>query len=168
VDLTLWCWTLGGNSIAPALCVSKVFPGWDGDTRTCDSQLARCVDEWVSLGGRVCMFMSKFWDHSLCLIQAYILTQVRRTQAFVEETSDALRKVKPNESTIFLEGFGSEAGYSRVWLADMMMLTQMMAEGSCCNYAVRKHYAWTFSSSTEMCTIAPYIGIRVEGMVTHW
>ena len=62
--------------------------------------------------------------------------------------------------------------YGRVWLADMVMLTLMITENFCCNYAVTIHCAsWRLSSSTEICTITPGAEIpwvNCHSLITAW
>ena len=46
--------------------------------------------------------------------------------------------------------------YRSMWLADMVMLTLMITDDSCCNRVITTHCAsWTLYSSTEMCTSTP-------------
>jgi len=63
---------------------------------------------------------------------------------------------------------GTMPGYGRVWLADIFMLTLMITEDTCLNYAVTTHCApWTLSFNTKMCTI-PVVQRFSGSTVTHW
>jgi len=67
-------------------------------------QRTGCVDEWISLGVRVCML--KVIDCSLYFIQVYTgPSSTAQYQEFMEETNDALQRVEGNEATILLAYF---------------------------------------------------------------
>ena len=74
------------------------------------SQLANCVDEWIPLGGWVCISILKLLGRSLCLIHAYGPNSSALFPEFVEETSETQRRVKTNESTILLGDFNAHVG----------------------------------------------------------
>jgi len=104
-------------------------------------QLVKCVDEWIPLGERVCMLTLKLLDRSVCLIQAYAQNASALFPEFVNETSDVLRRVKVNESTIYLEDFNAhvvkDAG---VWrgVVGRHGDVEVSKEGFYCNCAVTK------------------------------
>jgi len=70
---------------------------------TVSPQLANYVDEWIPPGGRVCMLM--LLGRSLCLLQVYTTNSNALHNGFREKISDALRRVKTDESTILLGDF---------------------------------------------------------------
>lgn len=77
----------------------------------------------------------------VCLIQAYGPKSSTLQPEFVEETRDALRKVKTNESMMLSGDFNAQLGYEAgAWhegLASIVMLTQQITEDPYCNNALR-------------------------------
>ena len=73
-------------------------------------RLTDCVDEWIPLGGRVCLLKLKLDGQALCIIQVYVPNSESEYQAFVDEVNDALQRVTITESTILLGDFNAHVG----------------------------------------------------------
>jgi len=88
------------------------------------------------------MLRLKLSDRSMCLIRVYAPNPCTQYPEFLEETSDALRRVESNKSTIVFGNFSAhvvkDAGAWKVVISNLVMLTQMITEGSCncCNNAL--------------------------------
>jgi len=114
----------------------------------------------------------KLLDRSLCFTQAHAPKTSAQYPEFVVETSDALRRVKANESTItwetLMHTLETMLGYESVWLTDMVMLALMQTENVCCNCAVTTHYSsWTLFQHRDWhkCTWCDCLDL--QSSVTH-
>jgi len=90
--LIVLSWTTGGNFSTPAWSHQRLRRL--DCRRFLNPLLANCVDECISLGGMVCMLWLKLLGRSLCLIQAYGPKSSTQYLEFVEESSNALRKLE--------------------------------------------------------------------------
>ena len=73
-------------------------------------RLADCVDEWIPIGGRVCILKVKIKSQSLCFIQVYAPNSTTQYLDFVDEVNDALQRVSSSESTVLLGDFNAHVG----------------------------------------------------------
>ena len=73
-------------------------------------RLSDCVSDWILMGSRVCTLKFKVLDWSLCLLQLYAPNATSKYQAFVDEVNDALLRVSPTKSTVFMGDFNPHVG----------------------------------------------------------
>ena len=114
-------------------------------------QLANCVDEWIRQEWGVCMLPLKLLA-ALCVWYRYtVRTQVhcnrnswKKLVTPCEELKLAIRRSFWETS---MHTLGTMPRCGRVWSADVVMLTLMITEDSCCNCVVITHRAsWAFSA----------------------
>jgi len=112
----------------------------------------------------MCTLRLKLLGHSLRLQQLYGPNSSALYLEFVEEISDAFWRVKANESTVLWETsthtLERMLGYRGVWSTDMVMLTLVITEGSCCNCVVPTNCA--------VCIMKTFFQHRDVKTYTRW
>ena len=76
--------------------------------------IAECVVDWVSLGGRVCLLKLKLQERSLCILQVYAPSIESQCEAFLEEVEVALGKATSSESLVLLGDFNAHVGIEKL------------------------------------------------------
>ena len=72
--------------------------------------MAKCVVDWVPLGGRVCLLKLRLQERSLCILQVYAPNVESQYEAFLEEVEVALGKATSSESLVLLGDFNAHVG----------------------------------------------------------
>ena len=77
--------------------------------------MAKCVVDWVPLGGRICLL--KLLERSVCILQVYVPNIESQYEAFLEEVKVvALGKATSSESLVLLGDFNAHVGiHNATW-----------------------------------------------------
>ena len=72
--------------------------------------LDHCVNDWIPLGGRVCLLKLGLQKRSLCVLLVYEPNAEAQYQPFLDEVGVALQKVTSAESIFLLGDFNADVG----------------------------------------------------------
>ena len=72
--------------------------------------LVHYINDWIPLGGRVCLIKLSLQEQSLCSLQVYTPNAKTQYQPFLDKVGVALQKVTSAESIVPLGDFNAHVG----------------------------------------------------------